>query len=279
MLLDPAFAVAVVVLTGIFGTIIGSFLNVVVWRLPRGESLSHPGSACPNCGHPIRWWDNIPVVSWIVLRGKCRDCGAPISSRYVLVETATGLFFAGIAFWILSGGLGLVEPVALILAGVAFLYLASISVALALIDLDTHTLPNRIVLPSYIVGAVLIVAASLVEGDLGSLIRAGIGLAAMFAAYFLMAIAYPGGMGFGDVKLAGVLGLYLAWLGWGELAIGFFAAFVLGGVFSLVLILAKKASRKSGIPFGPWMLVGAWVGIFVGDAIARGYLALFGLAL
>jgi leader peptidase (prepilin peptidase)/N-methyltransferase len=99
----------------------------------------------------------------------------------------------------------------------------------------------------------------------------------MYVAYFLMAIAYPGGMGFGDVKLAGVLGLFLAWLGWGELLVGAFAAFVLGGVFSIILLAFRRAGRKSGIPFGPWMLAGAWVGIFLGDSIFAGYLSLFGL--
>jgi leader peptidase (prepilin peptidase) / N-methyltransferase len=150
-------------------------------------------------------------------------------------------------------------------------------VVLALIDLDTHTLPNRIVLPSYVVGVVLLGAASVSSGDYPALLRAGIGMAALWLAYLAMALAYPGGMGFGDVKLAGVLGLYLAWVGWGALAVGAFAAFLLGGLFSIGLIIARKAGRKSGIPFGPWMLAGAWVGIFFGESIASGYLALVGL--
>jgi len=271
--------VTLIISAGVLGTIIGSFLNVVVWRLPRGESLSHPGSACPKCGHPIRWWDNIPVGSWLALRGKCRDCGAPISTRYPAVEAFTGLFFAGIAWWILAGGLPVTDDLPVILATAAFLYLAAISVALALIDLDVHRLPNKIVLPAYIVGFVLLGLSSIVAGDFDQLIRTVIGGAVLFVAYFVMAIAYPAGMGFGDVKLAGVLGLYLAWLGWGELAVGAFAAFVLGGVFSLVLLLLKKVSRKSGIPFGPWMLAGAWVGTFAGGIISERYLALFGLGM
>jgi len=271
--------VALVVLAGILGTIIGSFLNVVVWRLPRGESLSHPASACPKCSHPIRWWDNIPVVSWLVLRGKCRDCGEPISTRYPAVEAFTGIFFAGVAWWIASGALGLESGIATIIATVAFLYLAAISVALTLIDLDVHRLPNKIVLPAYAVGFVLLGSASAVEGDWAQLLTAAIGAAILFVAYFLMALAYPAGMGFGDVKLAGVLGLYLAWLGWGQLAVGAFAAFVLGGIFSLVLLLARKVSRKSGIPFGPWMLAGAWLGTFAGGIISERYLALFGLGM
>jgi len=279
IMLDPVIAVTLIVLAGVFGLLIGSFLNVVVWRLPRGESLSHPGSACPKCGHPIRWWDNLPVLSWLILRGKCRDCGEPISTRYPAVEAFTGLFFAGIAWWALAGGLSLQSELALAVATVAFLYLGAISTALALIDLDVHRLPNKIVLPAYVVGVLLLGAASIIEGDFAQLLRAVIGAAILFAAYFLMAIVYPAGMGFGDVKLAGVLGLYLAWLGWGELAVGAFAAFVLGGVFSLVLLLLKKVSRKSGIPFGPWMLAGAWLGTFAGGIISERYLALFGLGM
>lgn len=279
--------VAVVIVAAILGLAIGSFLNVVVWRLPRKESLSSPASACPKCGHAIRWWDNIPVVSWLVLRGRCRDCGERISARYPLVELATGVAFAGVAWWVATGGVstsstsesplpGLVEG-ALVLALVAFLYLAAITIALALIDLDTHKLPNKIVVPAYLVGAVLLGASSILVADYDALIRAGIGMVAMFVAYLLMALAYPGGMGFGDVKLAGVLGLYLAWLGWGELIVGAFAAFVLGGVFSIILLILRRAGRKSGIPFGPWMLAGAWIGAILGGIIWSGYLSLFGL--
>ena len=266
---------------GWMGLLIGSFLNVVVWRLPRGESLSRPPSSCPKCGHAIRWWDNIPVVSWLVLGGKCRDCSERISVRYPLVELGVAVFFASVAWWVMSGGGAL--PSASWVDGprivtlVAFLYLAAISVALALIDLDVHKLPNKIVLPAYVVGAVLLGTASLLAADHDSLLRAAIGCAAMFLAYFLMALAYPNGMGLGDVKLAGVLGLFLAWLGWGQLAVGAFAAFVLGGVFSILLLALRRVGRKSGIPFGPWMLGGAWVGIFWGDTIFSEYLALFGL--
>lgn len=283
--------VLVIALLGVLGLLIGSFLNVVIWRLPRGESLSHPGSHCPKCGHAVRWWDNLPVVSWLVLRGKCRDCGEQISARYPLVELATGLFFAGIAWWALAGGLAtsgtpfpeLVDGgattglISTLVACAAFLYLAAVSIALALIDLDTHKLPNKIVLPAYLVGIVLLGTASILADDYGSLLRAGIGMAALFVAYFLMAFAYPGGMGFGDVKLAGVLGLYLGWLSWGALIVGAFSAFVCGGVFSIILLLTRRAGRKSGIPFGPWMVLGAWVGVFMGGIIWTGYLSLFGL--
>jgi len=275
---DSVLATSLVVLAGVLGLIIGSFLNVVIWRLPRGESLSHPGSACPRCGHAIRWWDNIPVLSWLLLGGRCRDCANLISWRYPLVELATGMFFAGVALWTLSDGPGIGDSgVALVLALVAYFYLAAVSVALALIDLDTQRLPNTLVLPGYVIGAVLLTASSFFAGDFASLVSAAIGGASLFVAYLLMAVAYPGGMGFGDVKLAGVLGLFLGWLGFGPLLVGAFAAFLLGGIFSVALILVRRAGRKSGIPFGPWMLAGAWVGIFAGEAVWTGYLALVGL--
>jgi leader peptidase (prepilin peptidase)/N-methyltransferase len=168
--------------------------------------------------------------------------------------------------------------IAVLLTLIAFLYLAAISVALALIDVDTHTLPNRIVLPSYLVGLALLGAAAVLSSDYWALLRAVIGSAALLLAYAALVFAYPGGMGLGDVKLAGVLGLFLGYLGWSQLVVGAFGAFLLGGVFSLGLLALKRANRKSGIPFGPWMLGGAWTGVLVGAPISLGYLALFGMA-
>ena len=270
---------------GIVGAAIGSFLNVVVYRVPKGLSVVSPPSACPGCGHLIRSWDNIPVLSWLLLGGKCRDCRAPISVRYPLVEAGTALFFGLVGWWALTDSIGdqavsitSTGAIGFALSLVAFLYLTGVSVALALIDLDTHTLPDRIVLPAYVVGAVLLGLAALVAGEYGQLLSAGIGLASLWLLYFLMAVLYPGGMGFGDVKLAGVLGLFLGWLGWGPLVVGAFSAFLLGGLFALALLASRRVTRKGGIPFGPWMLAGAWVGIFAGDTIWHWYLALFGLA-
>ena len=247
----------------VLGLVIGSFLNVVVWRVPRGESVAAPPSACPQCGRRIRPRDNVPVLSWLFLRGWCRDCGAHISARYPLVEAGTAALFVLVTLRI-----GLQPELA------AYLYLAAVAVALALIDLDTHRLPNAIVLPSYPVLTVLLTAASWADGDWEALARAGLGGAALWLIYFLMVVAYPAGMGFGDVKLAGILGGALAWLGWGSLAIGAFAAFVLGGVFAIGLLVTGKATRKSGIPFGPWMLVGAAVGVAVGETWWATYLNL-----
>lgn len=280
MILDVGLIGVLVAVIAVLGLVIGSFLNVVIYRVPAGMSISTPSSACPNCHQPIRSIDNIPIVSWLVLRAKCRGCGTPISSRYPLVEAGTTIFFTVIAVVALSGSLGTANArtaVSGALVLIAFLYFAAITVGLGLIDIDTHTLPNRIVLPAYLVAVVLLVAASVVGGHYEALLRAGIGMGGLWLAYAAMAFAYPGGMGFGDVKLAGVIGILLGWSGWGALAVGALAAFILGGLYAIGLILVRRANRKSGIPFGPWMLAGAWLGIGVGNTVFPAYLSLFGL--
>ncbi|WP_129338925.1 prepilin peptidase [Cellulomonas endophytica] len=246
----------------VLGLAVGSFLNVVVWRVPRGESVAHPPSACPACGHAVRPRDNVPVLSWLLLRGRCRDCGVRISRRYPLVEAGTAVLVA------------LVPLVVTPWAVPAYAYLVAIGVALALIDLDTQRLPNAIVLPAYPVLAVLLTLASAGTGDWAALGRAAVGGAALFAGYFVLRFAQPGGMGFGDVKLAGPLGAALAWLGWGPFAVGAFAAFLLGGVFGLGLMATRRAGRRTGIPFGPWMLVGAALGALVGEPAWDAYVSL-----
>lgn len=272
--------IGIAVIIGLVGLIIGSFLNVVVYRVPLGKSIVSPPSACPGCGTPIRAHDNIPVVSWLILGGKCRTCHEPISVRYPLVELGTGAAFFVVALLFTPAILGaatIPSIVAAVLVLVAYLYLAAISIALALIDLDVRKLPNVIVLPSSIVGIVLFAAAALLSGDSGSLLRAVIGMAGLGLFYFIMVLIYPGGMGMGDVKLAGVLGLYLGWAGWGALLVGAIGAFLLGGLFGIALILAKRATRKTGIPFGPWMLVGAGLGVLFGSVALSGYMSMFGL--
>ena len=268
-------------IAGVFGLAIGSFLNVVIYRVPIGKSIAYPSSACPHCGSGIHAYDNVPVVSWFALGGKCRNCREPISARYPLVELGTGLLFFVVALPV-AARLVAVEPTVDAIASgltlVAYLYLAAISVALSFIDIEHHKLPNVIVLPSYIVGVVLLGAAALLAGDFDQLIRAGIGMAAMGLAYLLIALVKPGAMGLGDVKLAGVLGLFLGFTGWGALIVGSLAAFFLGGIYGLVLIALRKSTRKSGIPFGPWMALGAWIGILFGNLIWNDYLSIFGLA-
>jgi leader peptidase (prepilin peptidase)/N-methyltransferase len=268
-------------LVGVFGLAIGSFLNVVVHRVPAGLSVVRPPSACPGCGHEIRRRDNVPVLSWLALRGRCRDCGMPISARYPLVETATALLFVLVTVllvttpWSPVAGVG-ASPVGAVVVLVAYLYLMAVSVSLALIDLDTHRLPNRVVLPTYVVLAVLFTVASALSGDWGALVRGIVGGVLLLGLYLTLALVVPGGMGFGDVKLAGVLGFAMAYLGWGPLAVGSFGAFLLGGIFAIVLVLTRRTGRRGGIPFGPWMLGGAWLGIAIGTPLWGAYLSLLG---
>jgi leader peptidase (prepilin peptidase)/N-methyltransferase len=262
-LLWSVVTLALIAACAVLGLLVGSFLNVVVWRVPRGKSVASPPSACPGCGHPIRARDNVPVLSWLLLRGRCRDCGATISARYPLVELATAVLFA-LTAWRL-GATGELP---------AYLYLAAIAVALTLIDIDVRRLPNAIVLPSYGVAAALLLIPAVADGEWQAYLRALVGAAILFLGYFALAFAYPAGMGFGDVKLAGVLGLYLGWLGWGELAVGAFLGFLLGGAWGVALLVAKRAGRKSAIPFGPFMLGGALLAVFVGGALSQAYVNL-----
>lgn len=253
----------VYLVVGLLGLAIGSFLNVVVWRVPRGESVVHPPSACPRCGMRIGPRDNVPVLSWVLLRGRCRGCGEPISVRYPLVEAGTALGFVLTLWW---SGVTPQLP--------AYLYLCAIAVALALIDLDTKRLPDAIVLPSYLVAAVLLTGAAAMTGDWSALLRAGIAGAALLTFYLVLFVIYPAGMGLGDVKLAGVLGMYLGWVGWGALVVGAFAAFLVGGLFAIGLMVLGRAGRRSGIPFGPWMLAGTAIGLAAGERLWDAYLSL-----
>ena len=244
----------------VIGLLIGSFLNVVIYRVPAGESVVHPRSRCPGCATEIAPRDNVPIVSWLVLRGRCRNCGRPISVRYPLVEAGTAVLFGLVA---LRFGWDWVLP--------AYLYLAAIGVALAAIDLDTRRLPNAIVLPSYPVAFGLLTGAALLNGEADVILRVAGGGLALFAFYFLLALIYPAGMGFGDVKLSGVLGMYLGYLGWGIVVIGGFLGFLVGGLLGIALIVFRGAGRKTMLPFGPSMIVGAFLAIFFGQAIADWY--------
>ena len=259
------------VAAGVLGALIGSFLNVVIWRVPQGLSIVRPGSACPQCGRPIAWYDNLPVISWLVLRGRCRHCSARISVRYPLVELGTALAFAAVIWGAYVGS----YPAAI---APLLLYWAAIGIALALIDLDHHRLPNVITLPAYVVTGILIVLASILLSDYGRLLTAVIGMVILGGFYLILAVGYRGGMGLGDVKLAGALGLLLGWLGWAQLAVGGFSAFLVGGAVGIALMIGRKAGRKTRIPFGPFMLIGSWIGVFAGPTIAGSYLALTGLA-
>jgi leader peptidase (prepilin peptidase)/N-methyltransferase len=283
-----------VVVAGVLGLLIGSFLNVVAYRVPAKISLLRE-SRCPHCDSAIKPWHNVPVLGWVVLRGRCSNCNAPISVRYPLIEAFTALAFAVVTWWglavydellgetlpqylLLPTVDGAVHPAdvwALMFVLVAFLYFAAVSIVLTLIDLDTHRLPNSIVLPSYVVAGILLTSAAWLTGEWTALLRAAVGMALLYLFYALLRLVRPRGMGGGDVKLAGLVGIYLGWLGWGALAVGAFTAFLYGGVFGIALLLLRRAGRKTAIPFGPWMLLGAWTGVFAGESLGRWYVNLF----
>ncbi len=247
----------------LLGLAIGSFLNVVIHRVPLHESLSHPPSRCPACGHPIRARHNVPVVSWLVLRGRCADCRTPISPRYPAVELLTCVLFVALTLHL--GHLDRLPALP------AYLYFAALGVALLMIDLDVRRLPDVLVLPAYPVLAVLLGIAALSQHDGAALLRALIGAAGLYAGFLALILAWPGGIGFGDVKLAGVVGGPLAYLSYWALALGTFAAFVLGMVAGILALTAGRSTRLTRIPFGPFMIVGALVGIFFGGAFGELY--------
>jgi leader peptidase (prepilin peptidase) / N-methyltransferase len=256
-------AVLLYVLVGLLGLAVGSFLNVVSYRLPRGESLSRPPSRCPACGAPIRARHNVPVLGWLVLRGRCADCSAPISVRYPAVELATGLLFVAVA--------ARLDRLDLIAALPGYLYFVAIGVVLTVIDLDLKRLPNRIVLPSYPVLGLLLAGAAVADGDGWRLVRAGLAAAALFGFFAGLTFAYPRGMGFGDTKLAGLLGLVLGYLSWAAVLVGAFTGFVLGALVGVVVLASGRGNRKTALPFGPFLIAGTLIAIFAGDTIAGWY--------
>jgi leader peptidase (prepilin peptidase)/N-methyltransferase len=255
-----------VVAAAVLGLLVGSFLNVVIHRVPRGESVVRPPSYCPGCGQTIKTRHNVPVFGWLVLRGRCAGCGARISVRYPLVEFGAAVLFALLALRL--------DPPDL----PALLYFGAIGIALALIDLDCRRLPDAIVLPSYPVLVLLLTASAWWQGDWWSLARAGIGGAALFGFYLLLALAYPAGMGFGDVKLAGLLGAILAYLSWPALLIGAFGGFLLGAVAGVVVLATGRGGRKTALPFGPFMIAAALLAIFAAGPLGQAYQRLTGLA-
>lgn len=241
----------------VFGLVIGSFLNVVIARLPERRSLWAPGSACPGCGNPIAWYDNVPLISFLALRGRCRACGAPISWRYPLVEALTALLFA--LAWLFFRP-SLVEfTVAATLLGAL--------VAITAIDLQYQIIPDAITVPGVLAGLVASLAShrvSWLESAGGILLGGG-----LFVAVIVLS---RGGMGGGDLKLGAMLG---AFLGWQAVLVALFVAVVLGGTSAVALLASRRLARKDAIPFGPFLAVGGAVALFWGDAIVAWYLGGF----
>ena len=240
-----------------FGAILGSFANVIIYRVPRGESIVVPGSRCPHCQVPIRAWDNIPLVSFLLLHGRCRRCGARIALRYPLVEGLMAILAATTWAAFLP-----VPPSAAslsrFLSALIFLFLLLV---ITFIDLDHQLILNRITYPGFVIGLALAAA----QGRVGPAALSALGAAALIASIVILS---RGGMGGGDIKLAGLIGAFLSWPG---VAVALFAGFLAGGLVGIVLLALRLRGRKDAIPFGPALAVGGVVALFWGEAIARWY--------
>lgn len=252
---------------GVLGLMVGSFLNVVIHRVPAGRSVIRPGSTCPLCHAPVRGHDNVPVVSWLLLRGRCRDCAAPISVRYPMVELATAVLFAVSAWRI--GPSGYVVAVLVLMAG---------SVALFMIDIDHGRLPFSITGLTG-VGVVAALVAATATGDGDHVPTALLSAALWLAVYGGIHVATAGrGMGLGDVALAPLLGLVLGWSGWGASLVGLISGFLVGAVIGVGLLASRRVAARSRIPHGPFLMAGAALGLFAGQPLWHEYLRLFGLS-
>lgn len=257
----------VVAASALFGLLVGSFLNVVVHRVPAGQSVVRPRSSCPSCGNEIAARDNVPVLSWVLLRGRCRHCGSPVPARYPLVELATGVVFAGLAA---ATGPAPYLP--------ALLVLSAAGVALFVIDLEHQRLPFAITGVTAAGCSAMLVLDVWVRGPGPlpvALLSAGLWLL-VYGGIWLGTVGR--GMGLGDVALAPVLGFVLGWLGWGTTVTGLLAGFVLGAVIGLGLMVAAGTDRRARVPHGPFMLAGAAFGLVAGADLWPAYLRLTGLS-
>jgi leader peptidase (prepilin peptidase)/N-methyltransferase len=256
----------VVGVCAVLGLVFGSFANVVVHRVPAGRSVARPPSACPSCDARVRPMDNVPVVSWLLLRGRCRDCKEPIGVRYPAVELATAALFAAVAVrfgldWALPG----------------YLLFAWTLLVVALIDVATRRIPNRLTYPLTPALGVLLVAAALLHGEAGVALRAVLGGVAGFGAMLVLALISPRGMGMGDVKLAAFLGIGLGYLGWGHVVLGLFGGFFLGGIVALVLLAVRIRERKDFLPFGPYLALSSLATVLIGRFVIDAYLRASGV--
>ncbi len=252
-------SVLLVIGCGLFGLLIGSFLNAWAYRLPRKLSIVRGRSSCPSCGAAIAAYDNIPVVSYLLLRGRCRACGAPISPRYPVGELVTGALFAGAAAY--SGWQWVLLP--------QLLFLATM-VAVSETDLEFRIIPNVIVLPSAVIGLAAMIA--IYPERWYEYLAASLGSAGFLLAVALLYERLRGmsGMGMGDVKLALCMGAYLG----AAVVPALFIGFVVGAVVGVVMIARKQGDMKTAVPFGPFLALGGIVGIFAGPLIISAYLGL-----
>ena len=238
---------------------------MVAYRVPRKEGIVTGRSKCPNCGTQISAFENIPVLSYIFQRGRCRHCGTPISARYPLAEATTAaLFVLAVLHFELTA------------AAVVYAAFFWVLVVLAVIDLEHKLLPNRIVYPSVVVGAIALIFAALIDGDIERLRPALYGAATFGGFLFVVAFIYPAGMGGGDVKLAVLLGMFLGYVGGvGVTLVGMFLSFLIGAVLGVAVMLLSGGGRKTAVPFGPFLAAGTIVAIICGRSILDAYLTGF----
>jgi len=252
-----AWPAGMVVAVALFGLAIGSFLNVVIARVPAGRSLVRPGSACPGCSALLKWYDNIPVLSFLLLRGRCRSCGMTIAWRYPIVEVITAV--------VLVSGYVALGPTA---DFVVVVVLLPALIAITGIDMQHQLIPNAVTLPGILVGLVLNLATgriSWMESVIGILLGGGL--------FFVIILASRGGMGGGDLKLGAMLG---AFLGWKALLFALFVAIVLGGATGVVLLATGLRGRKDPIPFGPFLAAGGAMALFWGERTFAWWIGGFG---
>ena len=245
------------IIVGLLGLLIGSFLNVVIYRVPRGESIASPGSHCPACGHYLRAWELVPVVSFLIQKGQCRNCQARISWRYPMVELLTGVLFYLTA--VLSFGMG-IHPARLLLN----LVFVAVLIALTFIDLDTFRLPDVLTLPLLGLG---LLGAFLIPGNPAGWesVLSALGAGGLF---WIIARFYPQGMGLGDVKLVAAMA---AFLGFPSIFLAVFAGSFVGAITGISLLLLGKKSFRQQIPFGPYLALGAILALFWGTRIFDWY--------
>ncbi|HUR17397.1 MAG TPA: prepilin peptidase [Acidimicrobiales bacterium] len=244
----------------VVGLAVGSFLNVVIHRVPLKESVVSPRSRCPGCGTRLASRDNIPLLSWMLLHGRCRSCGEPIAVRYPVVELVTALLFATVAVrlgadWALPGFL-------VVLAGL---------VAISAVDLELFIVPNRILYPTLFVAAPLLLIAAGLSHDWSSARTSALGGVLAWGLLLTIHLISPRGMGFGDVRLAGLIGMMLGWLSLGHVIVGLFLGFLTASVVGVGLILGGRRGRKDKVPFGPFLAVGAVITVFFGGPILSWY--------
>lgn len=250
----------VVATLGGFGVLVGSVLTMLVYRVPREQPLLWRSSHCPSCKEALRARHTVPLVSWVVLRGRCVHCHERVSVRYPLIELGTGVLFAAIT---LRFGVTVQLP--------AYLFLAAVGLVLGLIEFDVRRLPDSVVLPSYVVSVLLLMPAGAADADWRTAARAMVSMAALWLVFFVLALAYPAAVEMGDAKLAGLLGLYLGWLSWGTVLIGTFGAFFIAAVTTGSVAVGRRGSSAYAVPFAPCMVAAAVLALFVAVPITSWY--------